>query len=701
MAYRYTQPLQPFQYESSFVAPPIEFLRDIMDKRQAVYNSHVEKIAQNKAEYAEKDVAPGDLNYRNNKINTAFKDAYDKLNTVDNPNMITDQLYNDIVEFRSDPFWMNAKEKHARYLQAVNQRALLNEKGMLIDIGNKWNDWVNAPSTNADGSRNISEDVGFMEKNDYVTNVKKQLEGLIARERMGDWKKGKGIASHLMERISTHGWKETDRNTLNKLISSEDVKQFLEMNPSWVHDKNYQYSIDQNKGDIEAAAKEFIIDTVIDKSAYQIDIENRELPTPSQGHRGGYGTPPDTGNPMPVFGALIKDGTKGSILKYMDGFDRTGVGRKWDAVHVFSPATDEKEYSPFNMLMPKDDDLPDVAYNKRVLQGTLTAMGTSLDQELTTFKNDNFGNTASYSDVKANVPNNELGKFNVLLKEYVKTGNDKYVQELLKIAKTDKGSVPTFIERFKAIKDEFIEELNAKIKKGFDANGDKLFNFEKADLWENPTANARMQDGVLDNQSLMSLGVYLTGSKAGENVIWEKGQYTFDGITYDHDLGFIIAATNTQDKNAAPVQINVPLTPQVINGIKEHGIMTYYDGMEYFNTPEAINLKKAGNIDFATPNGVKISQTKKYDAANNSPYYTYQINGDYITTMEIRLLQIKEQFENSIKDDSNMVYVDAATKARMFKQYVENHYSKDELNDDSPYKFKSTAQFVKYAKYFQ
>ena len=697
MAYRYNQPLQPFQYESSFVAPPIEFLRDIMDKRQAVYNSHVEKIAQNKAEYAEKDVAPGDLNYRNNKINTAFKDAYDKLNTVDNPNMITDQLYNDIVDFRSDPFWMNAKEKHARYLQAVNQRALLNEKGLLIDIDDKWNEWVNAPSTLPDGSRNISEDVGFMEKNDYVTNVKKQLEGLISRERMGDWFKGKGIAQHLMQRISTHGWKETDRNTLNKLISSEDVKQFLEMNPSWKYDKNYKYSIDQHGGDIESAAKEFIIDTVIDKSQYQIDIQDRELPTPPQGNRGGSGTPTDLGNPMEVFGALIKDGTKGSILKYMDSFDRTSISRVWGA--ALTGQYKENEYSPFNMLMPKNDDLPDVAYNKRVLQGTLTAMGTSLDKELTTFKNNNFGNTFSYSELKRRVPNNELGKFNVLLERYVKTGDANYIQDLLKISKTDKSDVPKTIERLKAIKDEFIEELNTKIIKGFDANGDKLFNFEKADLWKNPTANARMQDGILDNQSLMNLGVYLTGDKAGKNVSWEKGQYTFDGITYDHDLGFIIAATNTKDSNTTPVQISVPLTTDIVNGMKENKIMTYYDGMEYFNDARAQTLKKMGSGEFPFGN-VKVTQTKKFEAENNSPYYTYQIDGNDITTSEIRLLQIKEQFEDAIKDDPNMVIVDENIKAQMFKQYVETHY-KDVLNDNSPYKFKSTAQFIKYSRYFQ
>ena len=695
MAYRYTQPLQPFQYESAFVAPPIEFLRDIMDKRQAVYNSHVEKIAQNKAEYAEKDVAPGDLNYRNNKINTAFKDAYDKLNTVDNPNMITDQLYNDIIEFRSDPFWMNAKEKHARYLQAVNQRALLNEKGMLIDIDNKWNDWVNAPSTNPDGSRNISEDVGFMEKNDYVGNVKKQLEGLISRERMGDWFKGKGIAQHLMQRISTHGWKETDRNTLNKLISSEDVKQFLEMNPSWKYDKNYKYSIDQH-GDIEAAAKEFIIDTVIDKSEYQIDIQDRELPTPSQGHRGGYGTPPDTGNPMEVFGALIKDGTKGSILKYMDGFDRTSISRVWGA--ALTDQYKENEYSPFNMLMPKNDDLPDVAYNKRVLQGTLTAMGTSLDKELTTFKNNNFGNTFSYSELKGRVPNNELGKFNVLLERYVKTGDANYIQDLLKISKTDKGDVPKTIERLKAIKDEFIEELNAKIKKGFDENGDKLFNFEQADIYKNPTANTHTQEAILNNRSLMSLGVYLTGDNAGKNVIWEEGKYNFDGITYDHDLGFIVAATNAKDPGAVPVQISVPLTTDIVKAMKENKIMTYYDGMEYFNDPYAKKLKNLGSGEFPFGN-TTVTQTKKYEAESNSPYYTYQIGGQDITTNEIRLLQIKEQFDNAIKDDPNMIIVDENIKNQMFKQYVETHY-KDVLNDNSPYKFKSTAQFLKYSRYF-
>ena len=373
MAYRYEKPLAPFEYQSGFVAPPVEFLKSIMDSRQAVYNEHMKTLAASKMEGASQKVAPGDMNMRNELVQNAFADTYDQLNSVDNPNMVTDAIYDEVVNFKKNPFWNNATEKYARYTAALQNRDRLAQEGKLVDKrGDIWNNWVNAPST-VNGQNVIGDDLGFLEKDEYKENIAKQFRGFLHRGREGGWFKGSGLLEDFILKKDQTGWKESDYGTIKKLLTRDGtnydfIQDFLAENPSFVHDADYANIIDNDgKIDIEEVT-DFIIKTIIDKSQYSSNTEKQLIPTNNVGGGGGGGGDEKL-KISDVFRDVVGRGELGKTVKsVLNDFNSSGIGR------IFYPTSTQLTEHYQNVMTPKKGETADVKYVRNILK-SLEATG--------------------------------------------------------------------------------------------------------------------------------------------------------------------------------------------------------------------------------------------------------------------------------------------------------------------------------------
>ncbi len=78
MAYRYLQPT-PIEYKSSFVAPPLELLNNIIQNRESNYNALMSAITQQEMELGSLPMLPVDMEIKDKIINDYFEGAYKQL----------------------------------------------------------------------------------------------------------------------------------------------------------------------------------------------------------------------------------------------------------------------------------------------------------------------------------------------------------------------------------------------------------------------------------------------------------------------------------------------------------------------------------------------------------------------------------------------------------------------------------------------
>ena len=228
MAYRYLQPT-PIEYKSSFVAPPLELLNNIIQNRESNYNALMSAITQQEMELGSLPMLPVDMEIKDKIINDYFEGAYKQLKMADNPGLVSDIIYKSIVDARKDPFWTAASMKLADYNTYKQQYDLLKKQGALVENKQQGFDkWLQTsyydPSTKA---IKITTPPEFYERPNYSDIISSIFKGVIQHNRGGAWTISSVDNIPVLKNVQITGWRPGEERLVEQQLTDEALNDFV------------------------------------------------------------------------------------------------------------------------------------------------------------------------------------------------------------------------------------------------------------------------------------------------------------------------------------------------------------------------------------------------------------------------------------------------------------------------------------------
>jgi len=294
MAYRYLQPT-PIEYKSSFVAPPLELLNNIIQNRESNYNALMSAITQQEMELGSLPMLPVDMEIKDKIINDYFEGAYKQLKMADNPGLVSDIIYKSIVDARKDPFWTAASMKLADYNTYKQKYELLKEQGALVENKQQGFDkWLQTsyyePSTKA---IKITTPPEFYERPNYSDIISSIFKGVIQHNRGGAWKISSVDNIPVLKNVQTTGWRPGEERLVEQQLTDEALNDFVsKVEPILRYDDEVlppELVEIRNKEGVESAnfklnlrnwiKKDFVPNKIINLSTYKYDENIQNIPT--------------------------------------------------------------------------------------------------------------------------------------------------------------------------------------------------------------------------------------------------------------------------------------------------------------------------------------------------------------------------------------------------------------------------------------
>lgn len=342
MAYRYLQPT-PIEYKSSFVAPPLELLNNIIQNRESNYNALMSAITQQEMELGSLPMLPVDMEIKDKIINDYFEGAYKQLKMADNPGLVSDIIYKSIVDARKDPFWTAASMKLADYNTYKQQYDLLKKQGALVENKQQGFDkWLQTsyydPSTKA---IKITTPPEFYERPNYSDIISSIFKGVIQHNRGGAWTISSVDNIPVLKNVQTTGWRPGEERLVEQQLTDEALNDFIsKVEPILRYDDEVlppELVEMRNEKGVESAdfklnlknwiKRDFVPNKIINLSTYKYDENIQNIPT-------GYTQEgPETPKPrikVSVFGDVLSGNQANAVFnKAMKKFVTTSaVGEK-------------------------------------------------------------------------------------------------------------------------------------------------------------------------------------------------------------------------------------------------------------------------------------------------------------------------------------------------------------------------------------
>jgi len=294
MAYRYLQPT-PIEYKSSFVAPPLELLNNIIQNRESNYNALMSAITQQEMELGSLPMLPVDMEIKDKIINDYFEGAYKQLKMADNPGLVSDIIYKSIVDARKDPFWTAASMKLADYNTYKQQYDLLKKQGALVENKQQGFDkWLQTsyydPSTKA---IKITTPPEFYERPNYSDIISSIFKGVIQHNRGGAWTISSVDNIPVLKNVQTTGWRPGEERLVEQQLTDEALNDFIsKVEPILRYDDEVlppELVEMRNEKGVESAdfklnlrnwiKRDFVPNKIINLSTYKYDENIQNIPT--------------------------------------------------------------------------------------------------------------------------------------------------------------------------------------------------------------------------------------------------------------------------------------------------------------------------------------------------------------------------------------------------------------------------------------
>lgn len=294
MAYRYLQPT-PIEYKSSFVAPPLELLNNIIQNRESNYNALMSAITQQEMELGSLPMLPVDMEIKDKIINDYFEGAYKQLKMADNPGLVSDIIYKSIVDARKDPFWTAASMKLADYNTYKQQYELLKKQGALVENKQQGFDkWLQTsyydPSTKA---IKITTPPEFYERPNYSDIISSIFKGVIQHNRGGAWTISSVDNIPVLKNVQTTGWRPGEERLVEQQLTDEALNDFVsKVEPILRYDDEVlppELVEMRNEKGVESAdfklnlrnwiKKDFVPNKIINLSTYGYNENIQNIPT--------------------------------------------------------------------------------------------------------------------------------------------------------------------------------------------------------------------------------------------------------------------------------------------------------------------------------------------------------------------------------------------------------------------------------------
>ena len=293
MAYRYLQPT-PIEYKSSFVAPPLELLNNIIQNRESNYNALMSAITQQEMELGSLPMLPVDMEIKDKIINDYFEGAYKQLKMADNPGLVSDIIYKSIVDARKDPFWTAASMKLADYNTYKQQYELLKKQGALVENKQQGFDkWLQTsyyePSTKA---IKITTPPEFYERPNYSDIISSIFKGVIQHNRGGAWTISSVDNIPVLKNVQTTGWRPGEERLVEQQLTDEALNDFIsKVEPILRYDDEVlppELVEMRNEKGVESAdfklnlknwiKRDFVPNKIINLSTYKYDENIKNIP---------------------------------------------------------------------------------------------------------------------------------------------------------------------------------------------------------------------------------------------------------------------------------------------------------------------------------------------------------------------------------------------------------------------------------------
>jgi len=342
MAYRYLQPT-PIEYKSSFVAPPLELLNNIIQNRESNYNALMSAITQQEMELGSLPMLPVDMEIKDKIINDYFEGAYKQLKMADNPGLVSDIIYKSIVDARKDPFWTAASMKLADYNTYKQQYDLLKKQGALVENKQQGFDkWLQTsyyePSTKA---IKITTPPEFYERPNYSDIISSIFKGVIQHNRGGAWTISSVDNIPVLKNVQTTGWRPGEERLVEQQLTDEALNDFVsKVEPILRYDDEVlppELVEIRNKEGVESAnfklnlknwiKKDFVPNKIINLSTYGYNENIKNIPA-RYNQEGSETTKPRI--KVSVFGDVLSGNQANAVFnKAMKKFVTTSaVGEK-------------------------------------------------------------------------------------------------------------------------------------------------------------------------------------------------------------------------------------------------------------------------------------------------------------------------------------------------------------------------------------